>query len=262
MVAGMSWVILREAAQTMPALLASGIAAYGILGVAEHQLQPAIATLMPHIASPVLQSIAGFLALLPISFLRALVLAAVAIPIHRLVLMDEKIDRPVKLFSARTLVFAGWLVALEFAYFAIPVPLAFLAGAPRSAVAVVAVLEIVGFVYMFYAVTRLSLLFPAVALGVPSESPRDRLGQAWHLSRGYFWRILVSALLAVIPLALATGLVSVVMLGFTIGLQQGLAALHTGWWSVLIETLSRPLGAVLGAAALSWNYRFATAMRR
>ena len=260
-VAGMSWVILREAVQSMSALIASGVIAYALVSAANWKFQQEVAELTKGIAAGGLRATAYLLASLPLFFLHSIVLAAIAIPIHRLVLRDEKANEPVKLFAPRTFAFAGWLVATQFAYVAIMLPLALLSDAYPVLKALFMTIEIAAVVALFVVVTRLSLLFPAIALGLPVGGAADRLRQAWALSRGFFWRIVVSTFFAVIPLGVVMVLVGLVALIVLMAFNTEHSVSLLPWWQAIATTVSQPVGAVLGAAALSWNYRFATFLR-
>ncbi len=83
------------------------------------------------------------------------------------------------------------------------------------------------------AMARVSLLFPAAALGVPLD-----FGAAWRAMRGNTWRLLLASVAAALPIMLAVNLL----------LSQLLAAAHLGPADAL--TSDPPLGFVLLAGVM------------
>jgi len=252
--AGMSWVILGEAVEAMPSLFASGIIVNVLVNLVASRLLGSIAAATTLGTSSVLGRLVYDVCNVPVEFCSFAVLAAMAIPIHRLVLRDEKSDDGVSLFSRRTLHFALWLMFFHVCSLAVSI-VGLAVESFALLLGVTTVFMLAG--SMFVAATRCSLLFPAVALDLPSASMRDQLMQAWSQSRGWFWRLFGSSLLAFLPLVIGTG-VLVLVLNLMFGAAFALSKHNVHWQMDVVSGLLQPIGAALGAAVLSWNYRFAT----
>jgi|GEM_PF-2583198 len=250
-----AWGSLGRALKAMPVLFVSAAAVTGLLTLGAWKLLAPYHALLAGTAHP---DLVDFSYTLIVDFLDSMVLAAVAIPVHRQILLGERRDGLVPLLRARTMDFALWLVVLQMSAFAALLPLPLLLGASEARV-----LAIVGgmallLVVLFAVAVRLSLLFPAIAIDVPAHSPVGRAVAAWSLSRGHFWRVIVTLVFAVIPLLflllVATAAASA-LVGFS-GTPVGIMDLLM-WFDAVVVGLSRPLAAALVSAVLSWNYKLA-----
>lgn len=258
MIAGMSWAILAEAVATMPKLLLSAMAAYGLLQVAEWKLGGMLASLAAGSASFKPLAVYGIYVLGAAA--QTVVLASVAVAIHRLILRDETAGGAIAPFGARTLRFAGWVWFLSLTTAVALVPFGLAGLLPGRFALIGKLVFMVGaFVVVILLNTRLSLVLPAVAIDLPAESAIGRLRAAFDLSRGRFWRILWSMLLTFVPFILVTWIVALLaaLLG---GIAQGdLAGINATSWPILIVVaIGRVVTAAAGAAVLSWNFRIAS----
>jgi hypothetical protein len=113
---------------------------------------------------------------------------------------------------------------------------------------------IVSAVWIFVAV-RLSLLFPALAIG-----SRIDFGSAWRDSRGHFWSLFGVTLVAALPIAVC-GIVILIAMGLA-GVSPEIVQ-KPGWLTAL--AIGQSVGnigfAMLTTTALAWLYRrFANAL--
>jgi len=238
----------------MPKLFFSGALVTALLTFTAWKLQGAYHDLLSGVPDTMRDGI-DFGYTLLVDICDSLVLAAVAVPVHRLVLLNEKRDGLVNLFSPRVWRFAFWLVVLELGGFLalFPLPL-LLRVAPMETMAVVTAM-VAALLALAYAAVRLSMLFPAIAIDMPA---RGRVVSSWALSRGHFWRIIITAVFAMTPLLFVMLLVTLAV-SAAIGLSGSLVHVFDTlmWFEIAVTALSRPIGVALGAAVLSWNYKLA-----
>lgn len=248
-----AWGSLGRALKAMPVLFVSAVVVTGLLTLGAWKFQAPYHSLLA--GNP---DLVDFSYTLIVDFLDSMVLAAVAIPVHRQILLGEQRDGLVPLLRARTMDFALWLVVLQMSAFAALLPLPLLLGASEASVLAIAGGMALLLVVLFVIAVRLSLLFPAIAIDVPAHSPVGRAVAAWSLSRGHFWRVIVTLVFAVIPLLfillVATAAASA-LVGFS-GTPVGMMDLLM-WFDAVVVGLSRPLAAALVSAVLSWNYKLA-----
>ena len=249
-----AWGALGQALRAMPRLFFSGALVTALLTFAAWKLQGRYHDMLSG-APDSLRDAIDFGYTLAVAICDSIVLAAVAVPVHRLVLLDEKRDGVVALFSGRVWRFAFWLVALQMCGFValLPLPL-LLQASPLETAAIVAAM-IAFLIGLATVAIRLSLIFPAIAIDVPA---RGRLAASWALSRHHFWRIIVTGVFAMIPLLFAMLLVTLAasaLINVSGSLVHVIDMLM--WFEVAVTALSRPIGVALGAAVLSWNYKLA-----
>ncbi|NWG23342.1 MAG: hypothetical protein HXY30_02815 [Pseudorhodoplanes sp.] len=121
--------------------------------------------------------------------------AVVAVALHRVILFGDRKDNQYYYlgFGRVELLF----VLLPVAIGAIFLALSFLsAESDEESPFVLAAFAVIVFAF-FYVMVRLSLIFPIVVV-----EGRYDFGQAWALTRGNFWRLFATWLVAVIPLLL------------------------------------------------------------
>jgi hypothetical protein len=142
-----------------------------------------------------LDSASGLFLSLGSSFLQLFVVASIAVAWHRLILLSEEIP-PKPYFRVDRIVMSYFLLGLLLDYtFALAwLPLLFLAG-KKLLFFVFLILGILASVAAVYIGTRLSLLFPAKALGLGNITARD----VWHKTQSNFWRLLGGGLLCYFP---------------------------------------------------------------
>lgn len=128
----------------------------------------------------------------------AAIQATTLIAVHRLAILGERIDRP------------NWRLPGSFLRFWLVLGLLNMAQLPGTLVSLVMgqaypVLTILIYWTLLLAstvvITRLSILLPAIAVASVDATVR----QAWRNSRRHFWKIFVTALFMLIPLAIIPG---------------------------------------------------------
>ena len=192
----------------------------GALGEPQHTYQVALAAL--------------------IGLVLIVLLAPVAVAVHRFVLLGEQARVWPHVPTRVVLYFAGWLVVSSLAN-SLAASLTQLpyAGMTLTAEAVQVVLSVL---YI-----RLVVMLPAIAV----QSTQTSAALSWHQTRHRFWR--TSAVLFVVEAPLVVPFVSMVMV--LLWVWHGAIPHHLQWMMI---AFGAPLGvaiAVLGAAALSWLFR-------
>jgi hypothetical protein len=107
-------------------------------------------------------------------------------------------------------------------------------------------LALVAFCLTFYVVTRLSLLFCHVAIGLPMQ-----WRASWSDTRGYFWRITISPLLATLPIQVCV--IGILLLGRTVFSSMNLEV--SSYLFAIGKSTSIVMGIIVGAACSCWFYR-------
>jgi hypothetical protein len=187
-----------------------------------------------------------------LSILQFVVSGCLTIKIHRFVLLGEGSQPLVPLGGkplARYILFS-FCQALLAVLFALAVVLLVVLVRHHKGFGIgfMAVTSVLFFVYGFVAL-RLSLLFPAIALGA-----RLKLRAAWNDSRGHFWSMWAVSVVAALPVLVLFVPFLILTVRHTMaansqvssGLAIGLA---------LVNALVAVLVVVLIAAAVSWLYR-------
>jgi hypothetical protein len=258
LIAGMSIVIVREAFGSMPLMFLSAIVAYGLLAFCIKALTiTLIRTNYAGVVASLPELNMNFLLVLVLLLCQNLVLACVAIAMHRLILLDETQRGTIFPFSWRVLLFTAWLFVVRLpTWFMIALsPFVY---SPVHAVKTVASFLVVGLIVaLIVSTVRLGLIFPAIAIDAPSESFLNRVAVAWRLSRHRFWRLWSSTWLALLAML-------AVVIGVTVVLVIVLAIAHElippviAQLSLLASAITIVFSAALIAASLSWNYRIVT----
>jgi hypothetical protein len=146
--------------------------------------------------------IAGTLLSLTVSAVQNFLLTPIMIAVHRYVVLDEvtskyALDPGQKTFRA----FFAWLMALSALGF-----LAFLFGSPKNDPTLLSLgVVMIGLVVMIVVTTRLSILFPAIAV----DSPGATAANAWADSKQHTFRIFLIFLLSVLPIVIGALIVIV-----------------------------------------------------
>jgi hypothetical protein len=254
--AGVAWSVLMEAVETMPSVFVAGV--FALLAV-KLVLAAAKTVLLDAIGNAVLGALANLLIAIPGLFAESLVFAAIAISIHRLVLLNETKDDGIALFAARTVRFALWATAVQLGWFAIAilwvVPL-FLSAPGSPLPSLIGVVSLVLYGIQLFVAVRLSLVFPAIAADHAAGPVRDVARWIWSIARGHWWRLALSGLFAVLPLAVGFGIVALVIMAVLRG--HDVAPADVAFWvGTIVQAIAEPFGIALAAAALSWIYRFA-----
>ncbi len=183
-IAVMFWRMVWRAMARMPLLFATGLAA--VLAI---QLASRMAGFEPWRAPPTpLLLLLGGLA----SIGSTLVMAPTLIAMHRFVLLGEATKRAVWRITAGYWRFVGWQLLVNFLSL---LPILLFASIGWKNWAVTGALTSVCFAVVVVFDFRVLLLFPAIAIGTPFAAWRN----AWRDSRGHFWRLSGTTLLATLP---------------------------------------------------------------
>lgn len=247
LIAEAAWLSLIEAVKTMPLVFVSAVVAYGIvqaIGLGLAAIIPAVARALPAITP----SGAQIGVALVTGTLSCVVLAAVAVPMHTLVLRNTRQRGIVSLFDAVTLRFAFWVALLSWVSTALEFYVPY-----------------VGYLIVMFFGVRFGFLFPAIALGAKGGEWFARLGESWDLTSGRFWRILGAALLATLPVTVIGVTVVLVLLALGIipdvtlmGDVQTPGAIAS---TVIVQNLIGVFGTAFTSLAIAWNYRIVQVKR-
>jgi hypothetical protein len=253
-----AWGTLRRALRALPKVFISAVLATALLTFAAWKLQGLYHGFLAG-APDDLRTLIEFLYTLIVDLCDCVVIAAVAVPVHRLVILDEVRDGTAPFLGARTWRSALWLVVFELMGFGALLPLPLLMSASGTTTIAIVAGMAAFLAVCFVVVLRLSLIFPAIAI-----DPRavGHIVESWSLSRGHFWRLFITFVFAMIPLLLGILLVTLA-LSAVVGRASSLIGMFDAlmWFEIAVTALSRPLAAALGAAVLAWNYKLACSER-
>jgi nitroreductase len=269
LIVGMSWTIVYEAIGAMPLLFVTAFLANGALLALLWKMQVAFDAIVDNKLLSKSERVAEIFltAALP-SIAQSIVLASVAVPIHRFILLDEKTSGGISPLALRTLRFVAVVLGFQAIWIsAFALPSVLLAKYPGYAHVIDAGAVCI-FLSLAVFVTRVSLILPSIAIEAHG-SLADRFAYSWRLSGGRFWRLALSYALTILSLAIllaflvlfVTAIADIVDIVTSAQINPGHHAMfRIDSWPVLVERDALGvLGAALGAAALSWNYRLATA---
>jgi len=187
-------------------------------------------------------------------FLRLLILAPVAVAVHRFILLGERTPGIISLRPSYTRRFALWLWGFSLVISVVigvgaSLSLNFVLGAFGKLIFIISVVSVA--VCSVFCV----LIFPAVAIDEPSSGLRDRLGASWRRMDGHFWLFTGLSIATVLAVVL-------VVIVFAGALTAGdLLVLHDSSRKSLLAfgaqagpDLANILTAMLGAAVASRFY--------
>ena len=262
LIGGMSREIVREGVTSMPKLFISAVLAYGAIGYSgKLLLQTSTAMAVRHGVAPVPIALMTLAAVFVLLFIESAILSSVAIAVHRLILCDDTDTGVIQPLNRRGMVFTMWIVGLRVPLFLLSAVLLRF----RSGMFLLLGLLVLSFATFIW--VRTSLIFPAIAIDVKYEGLFSRVAAAWRLSSGRFWRLVGSTIWAVLPLVVVVIVVALglsLVMSFIMPVADGHSSF--GAWinriNPVTNSVSAVLFAALGAAALSWNYRIATASPR
>ena len=177
------------------------------------------------------------------TLLAALLLAPLAIAVHRFVLLGERTQLLPLVPLGRVLRFAGWFTAIGVA---ISLPGLFGLSPQPWAKLAFSVLQIAAVVVA----TRLALVFPAVA--VQPDGKPDRLG--WRETKWQFWRIFSVLFLISLPVIAVEVLDLLWLTDFNLRPGAPLPASLDSPLQYGINAAVKVMGAALAAAAASWLF--------
>ena len=202
----------------------------------------------------------GMLALLAFTtittILSAIILAPVAVAMHRFILLGET-RTGLYTITAISLRFAAWV-----ALFRVTLQLFQMIQLLRPGMHVLVSLINIGY---WVLVLWTLLLFPAVAVDEPSSSAAKRLDTALERAKGNFWLTFRAMFLTLVPLVVVMSLVFVVPMfkgGFNPGRDPAADVARFGSWPYLLWGGASGIVLVaLGAAAASWLYSYAVSIK-
>jgi hypothetical protein len=241
-VVGPSWASVRDAFLSMKPLFLSAAAASVFL--------TAVTFYAPHF----LGQRAGALAALPVILLRLLIVAPVAVAVHRFILLGERTSGIISLRPSYTRRFALWLLLFTLVGFGIVLfgsglaLMSFLGVAGKLSFIAIAVAS------LFFSILFV-LVFPAIAVEEQSAGWRDRLSASWRRMDGHFWLFFGLSIVTVLPV-----FVLVMVTGMAVGILD-VVAFHArpgtapfDFALLILSNLSEILTAMLGAAVASRFY--------
>ncbi|HUO93786.1 MAG TPA: hypothetical protein VMU22_12730 [Rhizomicrobium sp.] len=178
---------------------------------------------------------------------RLVLIAWVAVTVHRFILLQEATSGFGPLLHRNAWAFAGWLAAIGLISAVVDFPMPWAVRLP--ALIPLSIVDI-----------RSSLLFPAVAIGSADGSVVGRLRASWGRTRGRVLSLLYATIVTILPLfGVAIAVILVEFLSFAISdwpdSAQGSAI--SGLIELLLSSTSGVYGAMCGAAVASLAYRAA-----
>ncbi len=188
-------------------------------------------------------TVQGAAALLLGAVLQSLLLAPLAIAVHRFVLLGERAKLLPLTPLGRVLRFTGWLAALDLA---VGVP-GLLALSPQPGIKLVfSSLQIAACVVT----VRSALVFPGIAVQPNGQS--TELG--WRETSWQFWRVATILVITALPAIMATLLVMAGLAGFDFRLEAMARAIAGPPLDHVANAAFGIVGTALAAAAASWMF--------
>jgi hypothetical protein len=257
-IAGRALRSMSDGVSLMPLLVVSASLGVGLIDVAvPFARTPLVAAANAY--GPLANAGADAAVEIAASFLRSLFFAPVAVAMHRFVLLGALTRGPIWPAARHTQAFIGWLLLVSAVQAIIAVPLGLLVALRAPSWEILA-LDIPILLLSALIVFRISLLFPAVAVDVPSDSLLARLRSSWEQTRGNFWYVFFACFLAGLAVAIPAAMLSGVITMVTWMLIETPRAGSPLWQvaeapSTFIQAASLVIVTMAEAAALSWLYR-------
>ncbi|HWY61543.1 MAG TPA: hypothetical protein VNW15_06555 [Rhizomicrobium sp.] len=247
-VVGPSWSSVRAAFLSMKSLFLSAafasllLSAFAVFGPDWIGSQPRLTATLVQIAIAVL-----------VLFLRMLILAPVAVAVHRFVLLGERTPGIISLRPSYTRRFALWLCAISLAFFAVAalgaaLSLSFVLGARGKLFFFVSLIAAI--VCSVFSV----LVFPSIAIDESSSGWRGRLGASWRRMDGHFWLFVGLSLVAILPIVLVVTVFAGILGAVEIFVFRDSGKSLFGFGMQAGPDLANILTAMLGAAIASRFY--------
>lgn len=241
----LAWSRVLSAVWQMPLLFLSAALAMAVIGAGARWMGGTAAAEW----GPAVSAVSA----LAILVLGAIVMATVAVAVHRYIILDETTPGIMSFKAKRVWIFAAWAFAMECLGALIQVP-----GRLDLPVGTAGILTVLALVAVVVAGVRLSLIFPAVAVEAPHGGWKERITASLNMTRGRFWLIFLAGAGAVLPVVLLLAAPSLVLLFEAMRgseLRSSFGLLY-GWSIVfgLMRDLLRPVIVGLGAAVASWVY--------
>ena len=194
-IAKRAWLSLRAAFRAMPLLFIVTLALGAAFGTAVLGIAPVEAALtFLKFEDFKLETLSTYLGayILAVLFWSALV-APLAVGIHRFILLNQT-----RLARSELRNFFFWLAGLLLAVLAARAFCLLMA----SVSFVRSLSEILVTIGALIVAVQISLIFPAIAIGVPSASTEQRLDSGFRMAEGNFWLLLRTLLLTQLPLTI------------------------------------------------------------
>lgn len=218
--------------------LASGICSV-VFGLLERRSSTALSPIIGDFP-PVLMVLAGFALLLPAVAIEVALLAPVAVAVHRFVLLEEVSPGFSVMRRSCLGFFAAWMIGVEFLFSLVELVGAFLG-----------VLCTVVLTVLF---VRTLLIFPAVALEVPSQGIGDRIEGSLSATRGLSWSIFFAVFVAALPLSLLQSLPVIAAMRPDLLKLSTQAYADVLLYASMLEDFLKPVVVGILAAVASWIY--------
>jgi hypothetical protein len=243
----------------MPAVFLAAAGAYAATQLSQRWLSGMQSITLTDSAAHMVTSVAVTLLY---EAVHCVILAAISVPIYRLMLLEERTVVAADL-APNVLRLAAWM--LLFRMPAIVFSLGFFTRflLRHSGIGIA---QVAGVFTLFNAVTQLivyfvwvrcSPLFPAVAVDASGAGALARLRQAWRLSRPRQWRIFWAVAIAYLPLFLVAGLLGILILlnqdAFVAG-RGGVPSDGISWGELILRDVAAITGSAVIAATLAWIY--------
>jgi hypothetical protein len=204
-------------------------------------------------ATALYRGVALLMITLPETMIDALLLAPVAVAVHRFVLLEETSRGFSILRQLSIRNFAIWTFCVQLTLFIVD----FITQRGEGWF-----FHWLGAAALLVLFARTLLIFPAVAIEVPFASAADRLEASFSSSRGLFWSTVIGLIMAVLPLKLseiAPALVERFIYSLHAMNPDRIAApqFDGALLTVILEDFLRPFIAGVLAALASWLYLWA-----
>jgi len=232
----------------MPLFLSAGVL-YAIFGIAERWILDRFVPVTDGLSDVVRFFVAEAIALPEIAA-KALLLAPVAVAVHRFVLLDEVSQGFTALRQPCLRNFVIWTFCVQLALNSVAI---------FGAVADISIFPFLAWIALFALFVRTLLIFPAVAIEVPAASASDRIEASLTSSRGLFWKTIFAVVVSVLPLILVEYVPDIVaaLMGRLHDMHPNLIAapeFDVSLASAVLDDLAYPLGVGVLAAVASWIY--------
>jgi hypothetical protein len=236
----------------MPLLFLSSAILYVAFGIADRWFWSSVGSVFDGLPS-FFRSAAVLLAALPELVVDACVLAPVAVVIHRFVILEETSRGFSVLRQACVRRFAIWTFCVQFVLLIVDV----MTHRGDSGF-----FHFLGYVALIILFARTLLIFPAIAIDVPSASAADRIEASLSSSRGLFWSTVIGLIIVAVPLML-TG-IAPALAEALIGKLHAMspnwiaaAQFDGGFLTATLNDFLHPFALGVIAALASWLYLWA-----
>lgn len=248
----LAWTSAFSALGRMPLLFLSSAVLYVAFGIADHWFWSSLGSIFDGLPA-VFRSVAILLMALPELVIDAWLLAPVAVAVHRFVILEETSRGFSILRQTCVRSFAIWTFCVQLVLLIV----GFITQRGDSGF-----FHFLGYVALIILFARTLLIFPAIAIDVPSASVADRIEAGLSSSRGLFWSTVIGLVMAVLPLMLTE-----IAPALGEALIDSLHAMNPDWvaapqfdggfLTAILDDFLHPLITGVIAALASWLYLWA-----